>query len=197
MNQALDVPAELTTPRLLLRMPRLEDAGALFRAYASDERVTPFMTWRRHRSEAETLAFLRSCLDAWSSGTRHSYVIEVGDGLSGPVGVIDLCNRGHRVDFGYVIARSVWGRGYMTEALSKLLDWSLDQPQVWRASAFCDVDNGASARVMEKAGMVFEGILRRYSIHPNLSDEPRDCRLFAKVRSVSKTGTGSGPPPQE
>lgn len=185
MNDALALPAEFSTPRLFLRKPRLEDATALFRAYASDDRVTPFMTWRTHDCEDETLAFLRSCLDDWSSDTRYTFAIELSDGEAGPVGVIDICNRGHRVEFGYVIGRACWGRGYMTEALSTLVNWSLGQPQVWRASAFCDVDNLASARVMEKAGMTFEGILRRYCIHPNLSSEPRDCRIYAKVRPAA------------
>ena len=185
MNDTLAVPAEFSTPRLLLRKPRLEDAGKLFRAYASDHRVTPFMTWRTHESEEETVAFLRSCLDDWSSGTRYTYAIELGEGEAGPVGVIDLRDRGHLVEFGYVIGRSCWGRGYMTEALSTLVDWSLEQPRVWRASALCDVDNAASARVMEKAGMTYEGILRRYCIHPNLSSEPRDCRIYAKVRPAA------------
>ncbi len=185
MTDTLDAPEEVSTPRLLLRKPKLEDAGGMFRAYTSDEGVTRFMTWQAHRSEDETLAFLRACLEEWSSGTGFPYVIEVGDGEAGPVGVLHLRNHGHFVDFGYVIARPCWGRGYMSEALSTLVDWSLAQPQVWRASAFCDVENLASARVMEKAGMTFEGVLRRYCVHPNLSAEPRDCRIFAKVRPVA------------
>jgi len=190
MSDVPAAPEEIATARLRLRKPRLDDAGGLFRAYASDDRVTPFMTWRTHQSEAETLAFLRSCLADWSSGTRYSYVIELGDGDAGPVGVIDLRGSGHLWEFGYVIARAFWGRGYMTEALSTLVDWSLAQPQVWRASAFCDVENRASARVMEKAGMTFEGILRRYCIHPNLSSAPRDCRMYAKVRSARGDAPG-------
>jgi RimJ/RimL family protein N-acetyltransferase len=61
------------------------------------------------------------------------------------------------------------------------VDWSLEQKHIFRASALCDVDNAASARVMEKAGMSFEGILHRYSIQPNISVEPRDCRVYARV----------------
>jgi hypothetical protein len=35
---------------------------------------------------------------------------------------------------------------------------------------------------MEKAGLGREGLLRRWSVHPNLGDEPRDCLSFARVR---------------
>ena len=52
----------------------------------------------------------------------------------------------------------------------------------WRIGAVCDVENRASARVMEKAGLEREGILRRWIIHPNVGFEPRDCFSYAMVR---------------
>jgi RimJ/RimL family protein N-acetyltransferase len=166
----------------LLRKPRLEDACPLFRAYTSDPRVVRFVTWRAHETEDETREFLRSCLSEWSDGTGCPYVIESADEEIDPVGMIHLHQGHHGVNFGFVIAHRHWGKGYATEALSTLVDWSLDQPEVWRASACCDIENLASARVLEKAGMTFEGILRRYLVHPNISPEPRDCRAYAKVR---------------
>ena len=53
---------------------------------------------------------------------------------------------------------------------------------IWRLGAVCDIDNRASARVMEKAGMQREGILRRWMLHPNISAEPRDCFSYATTR---------------
>lgn len=176
------VPVEVHTTRLFLRKPRLEDSVQLFRAYTSDAETVRFTPWKVHESADETLKFLRSCLEEWANGTGFPYVIELASVLSGPVGIIHFHNRGHLAQFGYGIARPYWGQGYMTEALSTLVDWSLDQPEIWRASGFCDVDNLASARVMEKAGMAFEGVLHRFSVHPNISREPRDCRIFANLR---------------
>lgn len=183
MTDHLAAPLEITTARLRLRKPRLEDAGPLFRAYTSDPDIGRLMTWRAHKAEDETRAFLQRCLDEWSSGAGYSYLIEIAEGPAGPFGNIHLHHKPHQAQFGYVIARPYWGQGYMTEALRDLVDWSLDQPTIWRASAFCDVENLASARVMAKAGLSFEGILRRFSVHPNISSEPRDCRMFAKART--------------
>lgn len=59
---------------------------------------------------------------------------------------------------------------------------ALRQPAVFRIGAVCDVDNIGSARVMEKAGLVREGVLRRWLVHPNISDEPRDCFSYARTR---------------
>jgi ribosomal-protein-alanine N-acetyltransferase len=173
-------PGRFSTPRLVLRRPLLVDAPRLFEAYTSDSEIVRFMSWRVHEDLATTRAFVEHCLERWASEAGFPYVIEI-DGR--PVGTIELRKKDAGVDFGYVIARDCWGRGYMTEALSTLVDWSLEQPGVWRASAFCDTENLASARVMEKAGMSFEGILRRYFVHPNIAPEPRDCRLYAKVRT--------------
>ena len=85
----------------------------------------------------------------------------------------------HRLDFGY---RTFWGQGLMTEALTEVADWALRQDGIWRIGGGTDVENLASARVMEKAGLTREGILRRWIMHPNISPEPRDWVSYAKVR---------------
>ena len=182
MSKNLNAPIQFSTARLHLRKPKLEDARLLFQTYTTDHEVVRYLTWQAHETEGDTLDYLQQCLEAWSNGTNYPYVIELSEDTVGPIGMIDLRPQYQRVEFGYVLAREHWWQGYMTEALSALVDWSLDQPDVWRASAFCDVDNPASEKVMQKAGMAFEGILRRYFVHPNVSSEPRDCRMYAKVR---------------
>lgn len=88
----------------------------------------------------------------------------------------------HRLDCGYVLARPYWGHGLMTEALAEVAGWAMRQEAIWRIGAVCDIENRASARVMEKAGLRREGLLRRWIIHPNISAEPRDCFSDARVR---------------
>jgi RimJ/RimL family protein N-acetyltransferase len=88
----------------------------------------------------------------------------------------------HRLDCGYVLARRWWGQGLMTEVLTQVAIWALRQPSVFRIGAVCDVDNIGSARVLEKSGFVREGLLRRWLLHPNISDEPRNCYSYARVR---------------
>jgi [ribosomal protein S5]-alanine N-acetyltransferase len=88
----------------------------------------------------------------------------------------------HRRDCGYVLARVFWGRDLTTEALAHVIHWAMRQDGIWRIGAGCDAENFASARVMEKAGLVTEGILRRWIIHPNVSSERRDWLSCAKVR---------------
>jgi len=70
----------------------------------------------------------------------------------------------------------------MTEALIEITSWALNEPSIWRISAVADTENIGSIRVMEKAGLQREGVLRRWLVHPNISDDPRDCVSFAATR---------------
>lgn len=172
-------PDSLQTARLTFRPIVPADAEPIFEGYAQDPEVARFVTWRPHTEIGETRTFIAQCRAAASART---YVL-VGRQDGSLHGAFDLRHTGPgRFGYGYVLARRSWGQGLMTEALSEAVRWALGQPGVWRIGDVCDVDNLASARVMEKAGLKREGLLRRWSVHPNISDEPRDCYLFAKVR---------------
>ena len=62
---------------------------------------------------------------------------------------------------GYCLGRRWWGRGIATEALRALVDFLFAQVNFHRVGAVHDPDNPASGRVMQKAGMVREGVLRQ------------------------------------
>jgi RimJ/RimL family protein N-acetyltransferase len=87
------------------------------------------------------------------------------------------------VDLGYALARRWWRQGLMSEALTAVVQWALGQPDIYRVWATCDVDNVPSVRVLERVGMVREGVLRRWLVHPNVSDEPRDCLCYSIVKA--------------
>jgi ribosomal-protein-alanine N-acetyltransferase len=174
------LPDSLRTPRLLLRPIAAQDAGPIFERYAQDPDVSRFLTWRPHHSRADTDAYIGHCL-ATPPETARTYVLV--DGENRVCGALDLRHAsGYRLEFGYVLARSWWGRGLMTEALTEAVAWALAQPPIFRIGSVCDVDNIASARVMEKSGLTREGRLHRWLIHPNISDKPRDCFVYARTR---------------
>ena len=63
-------------------------------------------------------------------------------------------------DIGYEIASAQWGHGYATEAVEALLAFGFQTLQLQRVWAFCLDENTASWRVMERAGLRREGLLR-------------------------------------
>lgn len=170
----------LTTARLKLRKPRIDDAQAIFETYAQDPEVTRYVTWKPHESIAMTEEFLRDAVAAWEGDERFVWAItEIDD--DAPIGGIDARVEGHRVEIGYVIARPYWGKGYATEATRAIVEHATASPEISRVWAMCIVDNSASSRVLEKCGMEKEGRLRRFIVFPNLGDEARDVYVYSVV----------------
>ena len=176
------LPHTLRTARLVLRRPRLVDAHALFAAYACDPEVTRYLVWPPHVSVDATVQYVQRCLAEWEGGETLTWLVcEASD--DAPVGALTLrFESAYKGQLGYVLARRCWGKGYMTEAVRTVIAAGLGDGGLYRVAAFCDVENRASARVMEKAGMTLEGTLRRYAVHPNRSPEPRDVHLYATCR---------------
>ncbi|HEX6438275.1 MAG TPA: GNAT family N-acetyltransferase [Candidatus Binatia bacterium] len=174
-------PETFESQRLQLRKPLLADAEEIFRQYAQDAEVTKYLTWLPYEKVDETRAFVRTCLLMWQQGdSYHWTLVRKGDGQL--LGMINARVDGHKWELGYVLAREYWGRGYMTEAVKRLIATAFEEAAVYRVWAVCDVDNVASARVMEKSGMQREGLLRRWSVHPTSSAEPRDSFCYSIVR---------------
>jgi len=175
------LPDRFETARLILRPIARQDAPAIFTGYAQDLEVVRFVVWRPHQGLTDTEAYISRCTAARPDRARTYALTRRADGRL--LGAFELRRpEAHRLDCGYVLARPFWGSGLMTEALTQVTFWAMRQNSVWRIGAGCDVENFASARVMEKAGLAREGILRRWIIHPNISSEPRDWLSYAKVR---------------
>lgn len=174
-------PEMIETERLRLRPPQLDDAERIFEEYAQDPEVTRYLVWKPHKTVEDTQAFLRRCLMVWETDAAYPWVIERAED-SRLLGMIELRYDEHGLNVGYVLARSYWGCGYMPEAVNAIIRWAFVQPDVYRVWAYCDVENPASRRVMEKVGMTYEGLLRRWGICPCISDVPRDCLCYAIVR---------------
>lgn len=61
----------------------------------------------------------------------------------------------------YKLLPAHWGQGLTTEALKALISFGFDQLQLHRIEAGCAVENVASIRVLEKAGLTREGRKRQ------------------------------------
>lgn len=67
-----------------------------------------------------------------------------------------------RAEIGYWVGVSYWNQGYMTEAVRRILHFGFDELDLNRINASYFTNNPASARVMQKTGMTFEGIMRQH-----------------------------------
>jgi len=165
----------------VLRKPELKDAEAIFRNYTQDAEVTRYLVWKPHRSLEDSQKWIHHCIQTFDVETNLTLVI-VGKATDEAIGMIGAKVTGHQAAIGYVLAKPYWGKGIMTQALRALVKELLSRPAVFRVYALHDLENPASGRVMDKAGMVYEGVLKRAAIHPNISDKPRDSKLYAKTK---------------
>lgn len=80
--------------------------------------------------------------------------------IIGAIGLKNWSLQHSRAEVGYVLAREYWGKGYVTEALNAVLAFGFSEMELHRIEAKAVPENRGSTRVMEKAGMKFEGLLR-------------------------------------
>ncbi|NNE42788.1 MAG: GNAT family N-acetyltransferase [Gemmatimonadetes bacterium] len=187
-------PELLETDRLRFRPPKLQDADWLFTTYAQDDDVTRYLAWKSHGSIEETREFLARCEKVWADGTSFPWRLERKDTGEG-IGMIELLPGGAMPGMGYVLAKAHWGQGFMTEALTAVTEWVLKQPGIHRCWAICDEDNPGSARVMEKSGYRYEGLLRRWGHHPAHGELPRNCHVYSRIpEDVEEEARREDPP---
>jgi ribosomal-protein-alanine N-acetyltransferase len=173
-------PESFSTERLLLRKPRKADAPLIYESYAQDPEVSRFLTFRPHGSVRETEAVVERFLAGWSSGKSFCWMIFRRDGQE-LVG--SIAAREHDgLNLGYLLAKPYWKCGFMSEALQMIVSWGFSESSIFRVWAVCDTDNHASARLLARNGFQLEGLLRKWSLHPNVSPEPRDCYCYARIR---------------
>lgn len=157
----------LDTDRLILRRFTMEDAEDMFNNWASDDEVTKFLTWPTHKSIEVTKKVLSDWIPRYERDDYYNWAIELKENgqavghVIGNISAVDLKERTECAIIGYCMGREYWGRGIMPEALGEVIAFFFDEVELNRVEAHHDVNNPKSGRVMEKAGMRYEGTLRQ------------------------------------
>jgi len=174
-----ELPA-LETERLTLRRMRRGDAEDVHR-YASDPEVARHMLWEPHGSLRDSENFLRFVEERYARGDPAAWGLEERESgrLVGTCGLQDWRPEYARAEIGYVLCRGRWGRGLMTEAVAAVVEFGLGEIGFNRLEARCFDGNPASARVLEKAGMSYEGTSRSSHL---LGGHYRDLHHYAVLR---------------
>lgn len=156
-----DLPV-LETERLVLRKLTSRDIGAVYE-YGREPEVARYMPWEYHRSIDDAAMFVRSQIDNYRRGQPASWgiVLKDEDRLIGASGFGSWSLSNSRAEMGYVLAKSHWNQGLMTEVASELIRFGFEQMHLNRLQARAVVENIASWRIMEKVGMTYEGTERQ------------------------------------
>ena len=156
-------PPALFTDRLVLRELRLTDAAEVASG-AGDKRVARYLI-QVPSPYPVSLArrWIAGRIDWWESGRGVTYAIARRDGepLLGTVSLRRF-SRDRRAELGYWLGHRAWGKGLATEAARALVAFGFEHLDLARIYAQVLAGNTGSAHVLDKLGMVREGVKRQH-----------------------------------
>jgi RimJ/RimL family protein N-acetyltransferase len=164
---------QIETERLLLRQWESGDAPVVQRELSRVEmaRMLAIPFPYPDHGAAEWIAAARP-------GRDFAIVLRETNEVVGGVGLIEY-KQHRRAALVYWCAIDWWGRGYITEAVRAVIAYGFRSLELNKVHGECHGDNPASQRVLEKAGLLFEGRLRQHSFRV---DRFADKLLFGVLR---------------
>jgi len=152
----------LETERLILRRFTIDDAQAMFRNWANeDKEIAHYLNWQSNG----TFETIDDWIAAYDMPDSYNWAIVLRD-IGEPIGYInahDLDDLRRTLEIGYAIGVNWWHQGIATEALRAVLAFFFEEIGVNRITARHKATNPRSGSVMLNCGMRQEGILHQAS----------------------------------
>ncbi|WP_079480751.1 GNAT family N-acetyltransferase [Halobacillus salinus] len=140
-----------------------QDDWSLLHEYASNEDVCKFQPWGPN-TEEDSKFFIAQAIRDRNKRHRSRFVFAIvlkeNNQVVGNIemNITDWDGVG---EIGFVIHHGHWGNGYAKQAVCLMLKHSFDKCELHRVAAVSDPNNLASIRVLERVGMIKEGVLRK------------------------------------
>ncbi len=180
-------PPILETERLILRKMAVSDHKDMFE-YSARPETSRYLLWSPHPSPFYTKRYLTWLQGQYRGGKFYDFaVVEKESGkMLGTCGFTSFHIPNNSAEVGYVLNPDFHGKGYATEALTKLMEFGFRTLYLHRLVARIMVENIASRRVAEKCGfrheathideMLVKGEYRTIAEYAILSSEFRAAR---------------------
>lgn len=132
-------------------------------------------------TEKDALEFINSTLQA-PKDSQYSWAVQWKGKAIGSIGLFRQSNIHFRsAELGYYIAESYWGKGIVTSAVKEACDYVFEHTDIVRIYAEPFSRNRASCRVLEKAGFIQEGTMKKNAYKSGVFE---DMELYARVREI-------------
>ncbi|WP_019156027.1 GNAT family N-acetyltransferase [Robertmurraya massiliosenegalensis] len=153
---------QIETSRLRLRELNVQDATRLYH-YLSKKNVVEHYDIEALTSYQEAVDIIENLFFRYQSRRqiRWGITLKGEEELIGTCGFHSLDEQHLKVEIGYDLDSEYWGKGYMTEAVGKVVEYGFNEMELNRIEAFYFPLNYASKRVLEKNGFIEEGLLRK------------------------------------
>ncbi|SDE91957.1 Protein N-acetyltransferase, RimJ/RimL family [Celeribacter baekdonensis] len=168
---------EINTERLLLRGWKPED-HAPFAAMCGDPEVMRYIGNGSTRTPDDAARYIGSFEREWTERGFGLFAVESKQ-TGGLIGFTGLSWPGFlpevlpSIEIGWRFSKPSWGKGYASEAASAALSFGVNELGITDIVSIYQIGNGASARIMQKLGMVFD----RRTIDPTCEREVEVYRL--------------------
>ncbi|WP_339173795.1 GNAT family protein [Solibacillus sp. FSL R5-0691] len=169
---------KIETERLILRRMEIKDTQKVYNHWLSDERVSDNRASAVHKNILETSERVAKIISNYASNEFCWWAIEqkVNSELIGEIDLYEFDNTTGNCEVSYSIGYEWWNQGYGTEALMAVVEFGFQYMNIHKISAAHNTDNPASGKIMSKAGMIKEGIIRH--MIRNAKNQYKDCVVY-------------------
>lgn len=172
---------KIETVRLILRKFNINDVADAYDNWYSDPEVTMWLQNNVHTDISQTKDYLSWFISSYEKPDFYRWAITLksDNKAIGSIGFTINSERDSVADLSYSLSKKHWNQGIVTESLISVLKYGLLKVGVNRIEAFHATNNPASGKVMQKAGMKYEGHSRqKYKSHKGFED----CDLYAILK---------------
>jgi [ribosomal protein S5]-alanine N-acetyltransferase len=170
----------LTTKRLILEDLTRQDRTGIQRIARDPGIMKYVLIWLEN--DVQVAGFLQHAIDESQRTDRRDYVLAVripGTGAFAGFVLLEIDpEQPSTAEVGCILLPEYWKSGYASEILRALLAFGFGSLSLHRVYGKCDVLNLASAHVLEKCGLKYEGTLRE---HVWLRDHWRSTRYYGML----------------
>lgn len=152
---------KLETDRLILTEFMKNDSEELFKM-RSDERVLKYLDRAPHKSIQDSELMIDEMIISYNNKEGINWIIRKKDTLNviGYIGYWRMRKEDVRAEIGYAMKPEFWGKGFMQEALTKVIEFGFKEFRLHSIEANVNPANLSSIKLLEKAGFKREAYYR-------------------------------------
>ncbi|MFA5135650.1 MAG: GNAT family protein [Patescibacteria group bacterium] len=115
-------------------------------------------------SKKDGKAFIKTVLQQYKKKAAEHFhlAIDINGELSGCVSLMNI-EKGHKAEIGYWLAKEQWGKGIMSNAVSKMVSVGFRHFKLRKIYAYVFTNNKRSYSVLAKNGFKKEGLLIQHT----------------------------------